>query len=176
MNKKEVIEKIKNLNARETFMSEIIWVKRDDVLDIINQLDEPEKPVLSKEEAEWLEHLKLIGNFTHCLYVITRQGWGCDFEFRSHGKKYKLSCASAGGEFKDVKLDAVITDVEFGEPEVDEGDEDFGEYSMRNTVTLYHNQNPIAIADCEADAGNGGYYYSVCSLVIKNVHYKVVEA
>lgn len=75
-------------------MSEIIWVKRDDVLDIINQLDEPEKPVLSKEEAEWLEHLKLIGNFTHCLYVITRQGWGCDFEFRSHGKKYKLSCAS----------------------------------------------------------------------------------
>lgn len=24
--------------------------------------------------------------------------------------------------------------------------------------------------------GNGGYYYSVCSLVIKNVHYKVVEA
>ncbi|WP_181965474.1 DUF1642 domain-containing protein [Streptococcus gallolyticus] len=94
MNKKEVIEKIKNLNARETFMSEIIWVKRDDVLDIINQLDEPEKPVLSKEEAEWLEHLKLIGNFTHCLYVITRQGWGCDFEFRSHGKKYKLSCAS----------------------------------------------------------------------------------
>lgn len=89
-----MIEKIKNLNARETFMSEIIWVKRDDVLDIINQLDEPEKPVLSKEEAEWLEHLKLIGNFTHCLYVITRQGWGCDFEFRSHGKKYKLSCAS----------------------------------------------------------------------------------
>lgn len=65
---------------------------------------------------------------------------------------------------------------ELDEPEVDEGDEDFGEYSMRNTVTLYHNQNPIAIADCEADAGNGGYYYSVCSLVIKNVHYKVVEA
>ena len=44
MNKKEVIEKIKNLNARETFMSEIIWVKRDDVLDIINQLEEPVKP------------------------------------------------------------------------------------------------------------------------------------
>lgn len=85
-------------------------------------------------------------------------------------------CASAGGEFKDVKLDAVITDVEFGEPEAIEGDEDFGEYTMGNTVTIYHNQNPIAIADCEADAGNGGYYYSVCSLVIKGVHYKVVEA
>lgn len=79
-------------------------------------------------------------------------------------------------EYKDVKLDAVITDVEFGEPEAIEEDEGFGEYTMRNTVTIYHNQNPIAIADCEADAGNGGYYYSVCSLVIKNVHYKVVEA
>ena len=44
MNKQEAIEKIKNLNARETFMSEIIWVKRDDVLDIIKQLDEPVKP------------------------------------------------------------------------------------------------------------------------------------
>ena len=40
MNKQEAIEKIKNLNARETFMSEIIWVKRDDVLDIIKQLDD----------------------------------------------------------------------------------------------------------------------------------------
>ena len=58
MNKKEVIEKIKNLNARETFMSEIIWVKRDDVLDIINQLDEPEKPVVPKYVADWYEDNK----------------------------------------------------------------------------------------------------------------------
>ena len=94
MNKQEVIEKIKNISARETFMSETIWVKRDEVLDIVSQLDEPQKAVLNEEEAEWLEHLKLIGSFTHCLYVITRQGWGYDFEFRSHGKKYKLSCAN----------------------------------------------------------------------------------
>lgn len=100
MNKQEAIEKIKNITAHETFMSERIWVKYDEVIDIVNQIYEPEKPVLSKEEAEWLEHLKSIGNFTHCLYVITRQGWGCDFEFRSHGKKYKLSCESKndGGE------------------------------------------------------------------------------
>lgn len=43
MNNQEAIEKIKNLNARETFMSEIIWVKRDEVLDIVKQLNEPEK-------------------------------------------------------------------------------------------------------------------------------------
>ena len=96
MNKQEVIEAIENerTNCDDTIWGGAYDEAIDDTLAIVRQLDEPEKPVLSKEEAEWLEHLKLIGNFTHCLYVITRQGWGCDFEFRSHGKKYKLSCAS----------------------------------------------------------------------------------
>ena len=58
MNKQEAIEKIKNLNARETFMSEIIWVKRDDVLDIIKQLDEPEKPKVPQVVADWYEEHK----------------------------------------------------------------------------------------------------------------------
>lgn len=48
MNKQEVIEKIKDLNARETFMSGIIWVKRDEVLDIVNQLDAPEETVAKR--------------------------------------------------------------------------------------------------------------------------------
>lgn len=50
MNKQEVINKIENISARETFLSEIIWIKRDEVLDIVKQLDEPENPVLRKEE------------------------------------------------------------------------------------------------------------------------------
>lgn len=58
MNKQEAIEKIKNLNARETFMSEIIWVKRDDVLDIIKQLDEPEKPKVPQVAVEFYERYK----------------------------------------------------------------------------------------------------------------------
>lgn len=62
INKQEVIEKINNITARETFMSEIIWVKRDEVIDIVKQLDEPEdyswgasKDWLpkSKEFQEW---------------------------------------------------------------------------------------------------------------------------
>lgn len=40
---------------------------------------------------------------------------------------------------------------------------------------IFSNEKPDDY-DWGADAGNGGYYYSVCSLVIKNVHYKVVEA
>lgn len=58
MNKQEAIEKIKNLNACETFMSEIIWVKRDDVLDIIKQLDEPQKPKVPQFVADWYEEHK----------------------------------------------------------------------------------------------------------------------
>lgn len=83
-------------------------------------------------------------------------------------------CAYAGGEFKNVKLDAVITDVKIGEQVKEESD--WGEATSTNTVTIYHNQNPIALAECEANDGNGGYYYSVASLVIGEIHFPVVEA
>jgi hypothetical protein len=67
----------------------------------------------------------------------------------------------------------VITDVKIGEPvKFDNGDGT----TCQNTVTIYHNQNPIALAECEADDGNDGYYYSVGSLVIGKTHFPVVEA
>ena len=82
-------------------------------------------------------------------------------------------CAFAGGQFKDVKLDAVITNVELGE----ETSYYNGDYTTNsNTLTFFHNLNPIAVADMTADDGNGGYYYSVGSVVIKNAHYPVVRA
>lgn len=83
-------------------------------------------------------------------------------------------CAYAGGEFKDVKLDAIITDIKIGEQET-VGCED-GSSESYNTVTIYHNQNPVALAECEANDGNGGFYYSVGSLVIGDIHFPVVEA
>lgn len=89
-------------------------------------------------------------------------------------KKYISTGISAGGEFKDVKLDAVITDVKIGEQVKEESD--WGTTTSKNTVTIYHNQNPIALAECEADDGNGGYYYSVGSLVIGKIHFPIVEA
>lgn len=88
-------------------------------------------------------------------------------------------CAYAFGEFKDVKLEALITDVKIGDYvdhrfDIDEEFDD--EYENHNTVTIYSNQNPVAQADCYANAGNGGYYFSVCSLVIGDVYFPVVEA
>lgn len=83
-------------------------------------------------------------------------------------------CAYAGGSFKDVKLDAIITDIKIGEQET-VGCED-GSSESYNTVTIYHNQNPVALAECVANDGNGGFYYSVGSLVIGDIHFPVVEA
>ena len=81
-------------------------------------------------------------------------------------------CACAGGEFKEVVLDAVITDVKLGEKTSEEDDMT----TNYVTVTIFHNQNPIALADCYANNGNGGFYYSICSLVVGDIHYPVVEA
>lgn len=83
-------------------------------------------------------------------------------------------CASAGGTFKNVELDAIITSVSQGSShsETSEFDETYNEVM----INIYHNQNVIAQAECYADDGNGGYYYSVGSLVVKGIHYPVVEA
>lgn len=106
--------------------------------------------------------------------------WDKDFLLLEDGTKVTIEmsesecCAYAGGEFKNVKLDAVITDVKIGEQVMKE--EYCGTTENRNTVTIYHNQNPIALAECEANDGNGGYYYSVASIVIGKIHFPVVEA
>ena len=106
--------------------------------------------------------------------------WDKEFLLLEDGTKVTIEtsesdcCASAGGEFQNVKLDAVITDVKIGEQAREE--DDWGTTTSTNTVTIYHNQNPIALAECEADDGNGGFYYSVGSLVIGNIHFPVVDA
>lgn len=82
-------------------------------------------------------------------------------------------CAWAGGVWNDVELDAVITDVS-NPKSWDVPDDDT--HVVAGVVTIFHNQNPIAVADCEGNAGNGGYYGSVCSLRIGDVDYPVLEA
>ena len=86
-------------------------------------------------------------------------------------------CAYAFGEFKDVELEALITDVKVGEYKDNGSDTEWDEeYENHNTITIYSNQNPVAQAYCYADAGNGGFYFSVCSLVIGDVYFPVVVA
>lgn len=103
--------------------------------------------------------------------------WDKDYLELEDGTKVTIEmsesecCAWAGGEFKDVKLDAVITDVKIGEQLEMPGSDGV---CRKNKVIIYHNQNPIALAECQAE--HNGYYYSVGSLVIGHIHFAVVEA
>ena len=86
-------------------------------------------------------------------------------------------CAGGEGGFKfdknNVPLDAVITDFKIGEPEEVLDDDTI---VMQNTISMFHNQNKIIEPNAETDEGNGGYYYSVTSLVINGIHFPFVEA
>ena len=73
-------------------------------------------------------------------------------------------CASAHGQFEDVVLDAAITHV--GDIQYDKWD-DGDTYGCSATVTIMHNRNIICKAIGDADAGNGGYYYSIASFVVR---------
>jgi len=74
-------------------------------------------------------------------------------------------CASAFGNWviDQDRLDAIITNVTISAPEfADDGDGGYSECM----ITILHNQNPVALGECYADNGNGGYYFSVLSLAV----------
>ena len=62
MNKQEAIERIKNidtLNINDMIAGQQVdMVIKNQVLDIISQIDEPQKPVVPKFVAEWIEWCK----------------------------------------------------------------------------------------------------------------------
>lgn len=72
-------------------------------------------------------------------------------------------CARAEGNFQNVVLDAAITGVSEIEREKWEDSDTSG---CRARVTIMHNRNPICEAYANADAGNGGYYYSIASFIV----------
>ena len=129
---------------------------------------------MTEDKDKYIEELK------QSLLYKTITAWDNNSLTLSDGTKVTIECtdndccAWAGGEFKDVTLDAIVTDVTIGEITT------FGDpcdmTTNKVTITVYHNQNPIALAECYADNGNGGYYYSVCSLVVNGVNHPVVSA
>ena len=72
-------------------------------------------------------------------------------------------CAGAFGEWEILdpdRLEAAITDVDYEDVAYHDGDTRIAKCK----ITILHNQNPIALGDGYANAGNGGYYFSVLSL------------
>ena len=77
-------------------------------------------------------------------------------------------CAHASGGWEEVKLDAVITDIKI--QRFDGERDEWGERTNSAVLTIFHNNNPIARAECWANDGNGGYYYSTLTLKVKGVN------
>ena len=63
-----------------------------------------------------------------------------------------------------MKLDAAITAISDIHCEHWEDDDTYG---CSAVVTIMHNRNIICKAIGNADAGNGGYYYSIASFCVK---------
>lgn len=108
--------------------------------------------------------------------------WTEDYIVLDDGTKVEVycseqdCCAYAGGTFKNVELDAVITDVDYTVERDSEWDEDYDTRVSEAVLTLFHNQNVIAQNMVEADGGNGGYYYSVASLKIGGFELPILDA
>ena len=112
MNKQEVIEEIKTCKSEYDSNSRDVWCyekgfedARSSALNSINKLDEPEKPVLSKEEAEWLESLEALSwlNKYDALYYIVRQGFGHGFSYTSKGHTSELETPTRICDTVDLK-------------------------------------------------------------------------
>lgn len=75
-------------------------------------------------------------------------------------------CASARGSWviEPDALDAIITDVKI---DVVQGQDNGDGSESTATITILHNQNSVALGDCYANDGNGGYYFSVLSLSVE---------
>lgn len=84
-------------------------------------------------------------------------------------------CASADGEFSNVKLNAFITDVKVIKEESFE-DEDWGETTNKIEMVFLHNQGTVAEINARANDGNGGYYFSVASFVVRKDNNKELFA
>lgn len=84
-------------------------------------------------------------------------------------------CASANGAWitHPETLEAIITDVKVEVTKDHEYDGDG--HTTEAVITILHNQNPVAQADCYANDGNGGYYFSTLSLSIQTPTEDVID-
>lgn len=124
-----------------------------------NNISKIKEQLLYKRIVEWDVNKIILDDGTKVYFETTE--WDC--------------CAGGYGNFSNVKLDAMITNV----VEVENKsyyDEDIDTAVNEVKIAIYHNQNPIAQAEVYTDAGNGGYYYSVTSMIIGDVVIPVVKA
>lgn len=127
------------------------------------KLEQIKDRLLYKKVVEWTEDYIILDDGTKVYVYCSEQD----------------CCAGAYGYFKNVELDAVITDVTYNiirYKEQSEYDGEIESIESEAVLKLFHNQNVIAQNLVNADAGNGGYYYSVASLVIGDFETDILDA
>lgn len=93
---------------------------------------------------------------------------GTRVEFYMSGNDW---CAIAYGDWKLLEnFEGVIKDVKFKATE-----EYFYGTTKKLYITIFHNQNEVAQAECHADDGNEGYYYSVLSVRVTGIDGKQID-
>ena len=115
MNKQEVIEEIKNMQGWTVLDKAIdfnsVMIPQTKVLDIVNQLDEPKKPVIPQFVADWYEDNKdgfefnlytLCLDYNNCEVDKKLSDWFCD----KHNKPLEtlVNMHQFGYEVKKEKL------------------------------------------------------------------------
>lgn len=92
MDKQEVIQRLGWLRYAEIDDEKYKFYNKaiDSATSLASQLDEPEKPVLTKAEAEWVDNLTNFFSLSDALYRITRCGYGYLFTFEMGNKVYDL--------------------------------------------------------------------------------------
>lgn len=76
MNRKELIERIKNLPF--SYIHNKSYLNKEAVLEFVKHLDEPQKVKVSEEEAKFLKtfNFRYESDVTTALYHVSRTGWG----------------------------------------------------------------------------------------------------
>lgn len=125
-----------------------------------------------------IENYKTVEDLKEALMFHRIVEWTKDSITLEDGQKLVIveleqdCCAGAGGEFKNVELDAMITDVVIE----DVKKHGYNETYRTCTLKIFHNQNPVALAELDANNGNGDYYYSVAGVTLANEEYALLQS
>ena len=121
----------------------------------MESLEKFKQVLLYKEIAEANEDILTLKDGTTVKFYMSDNDW----------------CALAYGDWKLLEnFEGVITDVKFKATE-----EYFCGATKKLFITILHNQNEVAQAECHADGGNEGYYYSVLSVRVTNIDGKKID-
>ena len=76
MKKQEAIEKVNDLCScvLEDDLFEVDLIKKSQVIDVISQIDEPQKPVIPKFVAEWLEEARVEEYSLYGAWEMVKEG------------------------------------------------------------------------------------------------------